>query len=135
MCRKLPWWNLRRGAKLRGPKTYHRDGNHATRKAKALVPSLDEVTSLLRRKTSTETICDGDACRRRTGVTCRNGTTNHENDGHAPPPSVSLVPLPCVLCPALSCSLCAVLSSPQQRTMSSVPFYPTADECSESLET
>ena len=48
MCRKLPWWNLRRGAKLRGPKTYHRDGNHATRKSKALVPPLDEVTTLLR---------------------------------------------------------------------------------------
>ena len=43
---------------------------------------------------------------RRTGVTCRNGTTNHENDGHASPPSVSPVPLLCVLCPALSCSLC-----------------------------
>ena len=35
---KLPWWNLRRGAKLRGSKTHHRDGNHATRKSKALVP-------------------------------------------------------------------------------------------------
>ena len=53
---------------------------------------------------------------------------------HTPPPSVSPVPLLCVLCPALSCSLCAVLSCPQQRTMSSVPFYPTTDECSESLK-
>ena len=51
MCRKLSWWNLRRGAKLRRPKTYHRDENHATRKAKALVPPQDEVTSLLRQKT------------------------------------------------------------------------------------
>ena len=104
---------LRRGAKLRGPKTYHRDENHATRKAKALVPPWDEVTSLLRRKTRQKPYRDGDTCTRRTGVTCRNGTTNHENDGHAPPPSVSPVPLLCVLCPALSCSLCAVLSSPQ----------------------
>ena len=48
---KLPWWNLRRGAKLRGPKTHRRDGNHATRKAKALVPPQDEVTSWLRRRT------------------------------------------------------------------------------------
>ena len=43
--------NLRRGAKLRGPKTYYRDRNHATRKAKALVPPQDEVTRLLRQKT------------------------------------------------------------------------------------
>ena len=70
-----------------------------------------------------------------TGVTCRNGTTNHTNDRHVPSPSVSTVPLLCVLCPALSCSLCAVQSSPQQRTMSTVPFYPTADECSDSLKT
>ena len=36
--KEAPWWNLRRGAKLRVRKTYHRDGNHATRRAKALVP-------------------------------------------------------------------------------------------------
>ena len=82
VCRKLTWWNLRRGAKLRGPKTYHRDGNFAPRKAKALVPPWDEVTNWLRRKTKTETICDGDACTRSTGAKCRGGTTNH--DGHAP---------------------------------------------------
>ena len=85
-------------------------------------------------KDKTETLCDGDACTRRTGVTCRSGTTNHENDGHAPPPSMSPVPPLCVLCPALSCSLCALFSSPQQRTMSSAPLYPTANECSESLK-
>ena len=51
VCTKLPWSNLRRGAALGGPKTHHRDGNHATRKAKALVPPWDEVTSQLRRKT------------------------------------------------------------------------------------
>ena len=45
VLRKLPWWNLRRGAKLRGRKTYRRDGNHATRKAEALLPPWDEVTS------------------------------------------------------------------------------------------
>ena len=106
----LSWWNLRRDAKLRGPKTYHRDGNHATSKAKAAET-----------KDKTETECDGDASTRRTGVTCRNGTTNHVNDGHAPPPPVLPVPLLRVLCPAL------------WRTMSSVPFYPT-DECSESLK-
>ena len=36
----------------------------------------------------------------------------------------SSVPLLCALCPVLSCSLCAALSNPQQRTMSSVAFYP-----------
>ena len=42
----------------------------------------------------------------------------------------------CVCCALLCrvrCALC--YPSPQQRTMSSVPFYPTADECSESLKT
>ena len=95
------------------------------------MPPLNEVTSLADTKDKTETTCDGDACTHRTGATCRNGTTN----GQAPPPSVSLVPLLCVLSPALSCSLCAVLSSPQQRTMSSVLFYPTADEYPASLKT
>ena len=47
---------------------------------------------------------------------------------HTPPPSVSPVPLLCVLCLALSCSLSAVLSSPQQRTMSSVPNRLKPDE-------
>ena len=103
MCRKLSWWNLRRGAKLRGPKTYRQDGNHGTRKAKALGPPQDEVTSWLRRKTKQKPY----ACTRRTGVTCRNGTTRW-----------SL----CCVCCALLCSLCAVLSCPPQCTMSSVPF-------------
>ena len=109
----------------------HRDGH---KKSKGTGAATRRSHKLADTKDKTETMCGGDACTRRTGLTCRDGTTNHENDGHAPPPSVSLVPLLCVLCPALSCSLCAVLSSPHQRTMPSVPFYPTADEWSVSLE-
>ena len=108
---KLPWWNLRRGAKLGGPKTHHRDGNHATRNAKALVPPQDEVTSLLRRKTKTETTCDGDACTRRTGVTCRNGTTNH---GHAPPLRVARASAVCAVPCSLRCALCCQVHSSVQ---------------------
>ena len=118
MCRKLTWWNLRRGAKLRGPKTYHRDGNFAPRKAKALVPPWDEVTNWLRRKTKTETICDGDACTRSTGAKCRGGTTNH--DGHAP--TTLRVAGASAVC-AVHCSFfffCAHLNTLETQTMQDV---------------
>ena len=94
VCRKLSWWNLRPGAGLRGPKTYHQDGNHATSKAKAAET-----------KDKTETECDGDASTRRTGVTCRNGTTNHVNDGHPRVASASAVcAVPCSVAYDVICS-------------------------------
>ena len=94
VCRKLSWWNPRRGAKLRRPKTYHQDGNHATRKAKALVPPQDEVTSLLRQKTKQKPYAM--AMRARAALVQR----ARRND--------SLVPLLCVLCPALFAVRCAL---------------------------
>ena len=120
--RKLPWWDLRRGAKLRGPKTFHRDGNHATRNAKALVP-LGEVTSQLRRETKQKP--HALAMRARAGLVQRAETERPTTRTTARP--TTLVPLLCVLC--------AVPTSPQERTMSSVPFHPTPDECSESQKT
>ena len=121
--RKLPWWNLRRGAELGGPKTYHRDGNHATRKSKALVPPLDEVTSWSRRKTKQLCVHAQDWC----NVPKRN---DQPRERRPPPPTHP----PCRRC--LCCVCCALLcrvrcagvpSSAQQRTMSSVPFYQTTD--------
>ena len=80
---------------------------------------------------------DAMAMRARAALVCRAETERPTTRTTAtlPPPTVSPVPLLCVLCPALSCSPCAVLSGPQQRKMSSVTFYPTADECSKSLKT
>ena len=100
-------------------------------KIKGTGAAVGQSHKLAETKDKTETICDGDACTRRTGVTCRSGTTNHESDGHAPLPPVSLVPLPCVLCPAR----CARVKSTAAYDVICVPFYPTADECSESLKT
>ena len=117
---KLPWWILRRGAKLRGPKKHHRDGNHPTREAKALVSPQDEVTSSLRQK-QTETyawrcVHAQDWC----NVPKRNDQPRERR----PRPTTLRVAGASAVC-AVPCSVvfavrCA--SSPQQRTLSSVPF-------------
>ena len=102
MCRKLSWWNLRRGAKLRGPKTYHQDWNHATSKAKAAET-----------KDKTETMCGGDAFTRRTGVmrAPERPTTRTTATPHHPPFRLCL----CCVC-VMPCSVvftvrCAIQST------------------------
>ena len=64
MYRKLTRRNLRRGAKLRGLKTFHRDGDHATKKSKGTGAAVGSSHKQTETKIKTGTICDGDACPR-----------------------------------------------------------------------
>ena len=77
-----------------------------------------KITSWPRRRTKTETICDGDACTRSTGATCRGGTTNHENDGHAP--TTLRVAGASAVCAVPCFFFCAHLNTLETQTMQDV---------------